>query len=182
MVAASFAQPAPQRVRSAPARKRLLVAWLYDLGTLVLALLATGVVGTLWLLARTEWGRVDVALGEAVFAASLVAAAAPAWTAWQWLRLWDQGQTAGHRRLDLDARPSLSGGRRVIELALHPVSVPAWGWLALTLIILEVPGVAWLAVVVTAFVALLGAVSLGLLLVRPAAQPLHRRIARMRLG
>jgi hypothetical protein len=160
----------------------LLVAWLYDLGTLVLALLATGVVGTLWLLARTDWGRVDVALGEAVFASSLLAAAAPAWTAWQWLRLWDEGRTAGHRRLQLEPASALPGARRVIELALHPVSIPAWSWLALTLIILEVPGAAWLAVVVTAFVGLLAAVSLGLLLVRPAAQPLHRRIARMRLG
>lgn len=169
----------------------MLLAWMYDLGTLLLALAVTGTVAVVWMLARTEWGRVDLRTGDAVIAVALALGVGPAWTAWQWLRLWDEDGTAGHARmrvapLDRTARAQSSGrARRALWLALHPVSLPFWAW---TTFICFVTGssvfaaVAIVPLTATLLVGLLTAVSLVTLLVRPLAWPLHLWIARASFG
>lgn len=164
--------------RRAPSRARLLAALAIDLATLVAALCASALVAIAWLLARTGAGRLDPEERDAVVAFALWAAAAPAWTAWQWRMLHAHGSTFGARRTGAGAVPRLEGRRRLVWLLLHPVTVPAWGWLTLTA---AIPGPLALVAVpltVTACVLVLAVVSCVLVLVTPGGAPLHARIAR----
>ncbi|MSQ29983.1 MAG: hypothetical protein EXR68_05810 [Dehalococcoidia bacterium] len=159
-------------------RPRLLVALAVDVGTLVAALCASGLVATVWLLVRTGAGRLDPSEGDAVIALALWAAVAPAWTAWQWRALRAHGASVGVRRAGAAGALRLQGRRRLVWLLVHPVAVPAWAWLTLTA---GIPGALALAIgplVVTAGVLSLALASCALALVRPGAVPLHTRLAR----
>jgi hypothetical protein len=140
VVAAYAVDPAPVEVRPGVSRRRLMLAWTYDIATLLVAYTGAGLFAVAWMLMRTDRGRFDLGVADAVFAFALVAAVGPAWTAWQWLRLWDEGVTAGHARAGL--RPSStvrsssqrqSGARRAVWLTLHPASLPLWAWTTATL-------------------------------------------------
>ncbi len=71
--------------------------------------------------------------------------------------------------------------RKVTRLALHPASLPVWGWL---IVITLLPGLPWLPlapIVVAVGVALGGVVSTVMFLGWPAARPPHDLIAGTRL-
>ena len=138
-------------------------------------MVAAVVVTTLWLLLRSGFGRDDTGGGDAVLALSLVAGVVPAWAVYVGAALWRDGMTPGQRRIGvaLDA----SRWRRLLRLAVHPVSLPAWVWFALTALLTGVPWL-WLPFALAAVVvALAGAVSLLLLLVWPSMPALHDRVA-----
>lgn len=189
MMAAPLVAPAPFEARPGLSRRHLLLAWTYDLVTLLAATAGGSVLAIAWMLARTDRGRFDLAVGDAVIALALTAAAGPAWTAWQWLRLSDEGVTFGHARFaasEISARPSAQRGRRrALVLALHPVSLPLWVWLTAACFASGAGALIALAIIplaVTLLVGLLMMGSLALLLIRPAALPLHMWIARATFG
>ncbi len=163
---------------SAPRGRRLL-AFALDLiygGTA--SLFATMVAGG-WLLLRTAWGRDDVPSGDAAFAWVLLLAATPAWLAWTALRLAQQGATPGQARGHL--RVMGSTRRRLLRLALHPLAVPGWLWLAILAAIATFYALAIAAAAFAGAVFLGGLVTAGRALFRPRARGIHDLIARTRL-
>ena len=163
-----------------PGRGARLAAVGLDAGTLLVVLTGTLIVALAYLLAQTSWGRFDVGVGDAFVATAIVGSSAPAWTAWQLAELYLRGATLGQRRLGL-AVEGAAPWRPLARFAVHPLALPAWGWLALTALLAELPWLPLLPALATALVALAGLVSLATLLVRPAAPPLHDRAARTRL-
>ena len=155
----------------APGAGARLLAVVFDAGTLVLLLLAGLVVAFAWLLVRTSWGRFDVGTGDALVATSLIGATVPAWAAWLAARLHLHGATPGEARLGLavEGEP----WRRAARLLAHPISLPLWGWLTLTVLITELRVLLLPAVFVLLAVAVAGLLSLGMLLVRGHARLLH---------
>jgi hypothetical protein len=159
-----------------------------DVASVVVGTLVAVVIATIWLLLRTGLGRDDAGGGDAVVALSLVAAVVPAWTVYAGAMAWRRGSTPGQRRLGVVVQSRGSGEalagaswRRGVRLAMHPLSLPGWSWLALTALLTGVP---WLWVpfgLAAAVVALAGLASLVLLLVRPALPALHDRVARTSL-
>ena len=133
-----------------------------------------------YLLARTSWGRLDVAVGDAFVAIAVIASSVPAWTAWQLLGVHAGGGTFGQRQLGL----AVEGGarwRRLLRFAGHPLALPAWGWLALTALLAGLPWLPWLPVLAIVYALLAGLVSLVTLLVRPSALAIHDHLAGTRL-
>jgi hypothetical protein len=169
----------------------LLLACAYDLATLVIGMLASSLVAVMWMLARTGWGRLDLKTGDAVIALAIAVSAGPAWTAWQWLHLRDDGATFGRRRAQVvTTEPDPGHGympriRRAVWLVLHPVSLPLWVWLTAVFVatgsspLIFVSSVPLTAAMATA---LLAAISLVSVLVRPSLPPLHVWIARASFG
>lgn len=162
-----------------PPRSRRLLAFALDLfygGTA--SLLAILVAGS-WLLVRTAWGRDDVPSGDATFASALLLAATPAWLAWTALHLAQRSATPGQARSRL--RVVGSPRRRLLRLAIHPLAVPGWLWLA---ILAAVATFNILAIAVAAFAGAIflgGLITAGRALFRPRACGLHDLIARTRL-
>ena len=163
----------------APGAGARLAAVVYDAGMLVLLLLAVLVVAFAWLLIRTSWGRFDVGTGDALIATSLIGATVPAWAAWQAARLHMHGATAGQARFGLatEGEPL----RRSARLLVHPLSLPLWSWLVLTVLITELRLLLWPAVLVLLAVAAAGLLSLGMLLLRGDARLLHDYVAGTRV-
>lgn len=163
----------------APGAGVRLAAIVYDAGTLLLLLLAALVVAFAWLLIRTSWGRFDVGTGDALVATSLIGATTPAWGAWQAARLHRDGATVGQARFGLatEGEPL----RRSARLLVHPLSLPLWFWLALTVLISEVRIVLWPILFILLAVAVAGLLSLGILLVRGDARLLHDYVAGTRV-
>jgi hypothetical protein len=161
-------------------RGRLLLGWAYDLATLALSVLASSVLATAWMLARTGRGRDDLEITDAILGLALALAAAPAWTAWQWLSLHEAGRTFGQARAHLVPPAPLQGVGRVVSLLLHPASLPLWAWTFAALYLSGAPPLVVLSslpLVWALVVTLTAAVSLVMLLARPTALPLHRSLA-----
>ena len=177
---------AAEMAQARPGRGRRLTAFAVDCGSGLLALLAGVLLAAVWLLLRSGLGLIDAPEGDAVVAAAVAGATAPAWAAWLFARSRRRGATFGEGVAGLGVaereghgRPS--GRRRSLRLALHPLSLPLWGWLALTALLSGLPW-AWAPpLLVVALVALGGVGSLALLLVRPSAPALHDRVAGTRL-
>src|SRR5699024_9618700 len=122
----------------------------------------------------------------------IAVSAGPAWTAWQWLHVRDDGVTFGRRYAQHQATPasdrlrrSMRRLRQAVWLALHPVSLPLWLWLTAVLLATgSSPFIFVSAVPLTAALAtaLLAAISLVTILVRPSLPPLHVWIARASFG
>lgn len=112
-----------------------MVAVLIDWMALLLMLAVAMVVAFAWLLLRTQAGRYDAPAPDALAAASSVAAAVPAWAAWQAARLYTRGATVGQWRLGLTVHGSPR--RRVVRFVLHPAFFPVWMWLAVTAVVAE---------------------------------------------
>lgn len=176
----TIARPQPDRTRTAvPSPGRRMLAIAIDLIYGGLASLAAACVAGGWLLVRTAWGRDDVQPGDATLAAALLLAATPAWLAWTAVSLARQGATPGQARWGL----RVTGGRwrRILRLALHPLGIPGWLWLAV------LAGVATFDALAIAFAAagllvLLGALATaGRTALRPRSRGLHDLIARTRL-
>jgi hypothetical protein len=162
-------------------RARLLGMVGIDLASLaaVVALAAGG--ACVWLLTRTEAGRLDVSTADGMTALAIVMAALPAWSALQVGLLLGRGGTLGGlaahaERAALPASP----GRCALWLALHPIAAPTWLWTAAALA-LPAWEIASLAVLgVTLAIALLAAASLVIALAKPESRPLHSRLAGVR--
>lgn len=178
----STARPKPDRPTTAergiPPGRRVLafaVDLIYGgLASLLAALAAGG-----WLLLRTSWGRDDIPAGDATFAAALLLAATPAWLAWTALRLAQRGATPGQDRQRL--RVTGTPRRRLLRLALHPLAVPGWLWLAILAAVATVDPVALAFAATGAVVFLGGLIGAGRAVLRPQAPALHDLIARTRL-
>lgn len=168
-----------------PGRGARFAAVALDLGALLalLAIVAVAVAG--WLLARTAWGRLDAGAADAWAAAALLAACVPAWGAWQLARLRRAGATFGEARAGLAVEAS-SARRRLLRFALHPLSVPVWGWLALTLLVSGLGGpalaLAALCAIAGALAGLGGLAALALAAARPGARAPHDLPAGTRLA
>ena len=185
-----MATPRTERSLAVTRSARLRAAGI-DVGTALLVA-ATGVVlATAWLLLRTATGRDDVAAFDAVLVVSFVAAIVPAWAAWLAIDVWQDAATPGQGRAALAvATDDDSGGgahrrasrRRLLRLAAHPLSLPLWGWLTLTMMLSSLPWL-WLAPLFVALaVAGGGLTTLVLLLVRPQSAAIHDRFARTHLS
>jgi hypothetical protein len=176
----------PTRGQRRHDRRWRLAASALDAGVALALLAAAMAVATAWLLLRTDLGRRDAGAGDAVAAVSLVAAAVPAWTAWLAARLWRDAATPGQRRQGLalasaGASPEPVRWRPIARLTLHPLSLPAWLWLALTAALGGVPWLWLMPALVAAIVALAALASLALLLARPQRRAVHDLLARTRL-
>jgi hypothetical protein len=169
-----------QAPRRSPERSRRAAALALDLGVLFVLEGAAAALATAWLLVRSSWGRFDVGVGDAYIATALLGAIPPAWGAWQAWRFAREGATFGQVRMRL-AVDSGEGPRRFVRLVAHPASLPCWGWLWVTLLLLGLP---WLPVLARlGFVLVLGAavLSAATMIARPHWPPLHDRLAGTRV-
>ena len=177
-------RPAEETARAFISRRRRLAAAAIDATGALLTVAAGIVVAAGWLLLRSDLGGTDVGDGDAVAAASLVGATLPAWAAWLSLRVRRDGSTPGQRRAGLlVARgAAMTPWLRQLRLAIHPLALPLWGWLALTALLSGLPWL-WLPPLVAGVaVALAGLVSFALLLARPDLRAVHDLIARTELA
>jgi hypothetical protein len=161
------------------ARWRRVRALADDLAVLVAAELVVGIVATIWLVARTDLGRLDIGDGDAAIALALLGGVVPAWLAWLALAAID-GATPGHRRAGL-AIEAARARDRLLRIALDPRGLVGWFWLVTLLWLGEAVLVRWLALLAFAVMLGLALTSLVLLLVRPETPPPHDRFARTRL-
>lgn len=156
-----------------------LRALLSDLGALLLAEAAIAVAATLWLVARTDRGRLDIGDGDAAIALALLGGVIPAWLAWLALSAVD-GATPGQRRAGLAieaARPR----DRLLRLLLDPRGLVGWFWLVALLWLGEAVLVRWLGLLAFAIVLGIALTSTVLWLFRPTSPAPHDRLARTRL-
>lgn len=178
----STTRPYPDRPTSAasgvPASRRA-IAFAADLiyGGLASSLAALAAGG--WLLVRTAWGRDDVPSGDATFASAFLLAATPAWLAWTALRVAQRGATPGQARAGL--RVTGRTRRRLLRLAVHPLAVPGWLWLAILAAIATSEPIAILCAVAGAAVLIGGLVTGALAVFQPQVRGLHDVVARTRL-
>jgi hypothetical protein len=150
-----------------------------DLAVLVAAEMLVAAVATIWLVARTDLGRLDIGDGDAAMALALLGGVVPAWLAWLALAAID-GATPGHRRAGL----AIEAGRprdRLLRLALDPRGLVGWVWLVALLWLGEAVLVRWLALLALAVVLGMTLTSLVLWLLRPENPPPYDRVARTRL-
>ena len=185
-----MAIPRTEPSRAVTRSARLRAAGI-DFGSALLVAAAGVVLATAWLLLRTATGRDDVVASDAVFVVSFVAATVPAWAAWLAVGVWRNAATPGQRRGDLAVATDDDSGRdahrgtsqqRLLRLAAHPLSLPLWGWLTLTMLLSGLPWL-WLAPLFVALaVAGGGLTTLALLLLRPQSMATHDRVARTHLA
>ena len=150
-----------------------------DLGALVAAETVVAALAVLWLVARTEAGRMDIGDGDAAIAMALVGGVVPAWLAWLALHSL-QGATPGQRHAGL-----LVAAQRprdhLLRLALDPRGLVGWLWLAALLWLGEARLLRWLALFALAGVVAIVAASAWLWLFGPHARALHDRLSRTTL-
>lgn len=161
-----------------PTRAQWLASWGRSVASFLGVAGVSAVVAVLWMLARTDRGRYDLGTGDAVLAVSVFAAAAPAWSAWQWLRL-SAGANAAVRHGERQS------WRMWMLSALHPTLAPLWLWASLMALVTGVAALQLLAMLTfTLFLTggVLMAGSVVLLLARPSAPPLHEWFARASFG
>jgi hypothetical protein len=164
----------------ASARTRRFVAAAIDVATLLVAIVLAAVAGIGYLLVRTGWGLFDASVFDAFVAASLVLTMLPAWLACQAMRLMRRGATFGQDcvRLRLFMRDGAQPYAPMLRLAMHPLSIPGWLWLAA---LAGIAGIPWLQIVLLVPALLLflgGIVSAGIILARPGSPALHDRLAK----
>jgi len=170
---------AAARAIEAPTRRDRLVAAAVDGAALAAFEAVAFVLAVTWLLARTEAGAIDVRDGDAVVAASMLAAAPAAWIAWLALAA-ARGATPGERRagLRVDSTPR----RALLRQAARPLAGLVWAWLALFVLVTLGPWPALVPLIVAALIEVAGLASTALWLVRPTAPALHDRLAGTRLA
>jgi hypothetical protein len=169
----------------APRRTRRLLAAAVDILALGAALTGAFLVATIYLLARSALGRDDVSDLDSLIAVAIEVSIIPVWIAWQTMSVASHGATVGQRLLGLhvDALPRAHEGARYLRLLLHPVSAPAWLWLALAVWLAGAPATLALTPLFAAgAVAAAGIASGVIVIVRPpGARPIHDVLARTRL-
>ncbi len=167
-----------------PGRSRILAAVAIDIvliSGMYLGGLATALV---WLLIRTDAGRIDTEEVDAVIAVAIVGAAAPAWISWTLLNAYRQLGTPGQRIVCIRPIPNWGVAQWALYLrvVVSPLSLPGWLWITATPLLAGMP--AWLALpafLSTAVVLTTGIGSLAITLVRPHTRMLHDRAARTTL-
>ncbi|MSP23056.1 MAG: hypothetical protein EXR66_08670 [Dehalococcoidia bacterium] len=160
------------------ARRLRAAAVARDAAPLLVGLAIAVTVTTSWLLVRTEAGLLRVQDADARRAAAIVLAVPPAWAAWLAPGV-AHGATSGQRRAGLQVQ----GGplARLARTAIHPLSLPLWGWLAL---LAAASGLPWPAILfgfMATFTGLLAFGSTALWVALPTSRALHDRVARTRL-
>lgn len=155
-------------------------AFAFDLINGAVASLIALAVAATWLLLRTAWGRDDVPVGDATFAAGTLLAATPAWLAWTALRLAREGATPGQARAGL--RVVGSPKRRLLRLSLHPIAAPGWIWLAIIAVVATLEPLALVLAAMGGAIFVAGLMTTVLAVARPTARGLHDRIAATRLA
>lgn len=117
-------------------RWRRARAILRDFAELLGALVVASLAAAAWLMVRTHAGRDDIAELDAIIAAAVVLAIPPAWFVRYALAASEDG-SAGQQGAALEVR----GGRRgrALRVAMHPLSLPAWGWLVLVTVAAGAP-------------------------------------------
>ncbi|MDA1002941.1 MAG: RDD family protein [Chloroflexi bacterium] len=185
MTSTSAAQGEPAATdqhRPRPGRWQRSAAVLIDVASAALAVLVATLFATLWLLARTAWGRDDAGSGDALLATSLVLAALPAWATWQLVRVRRGAGTVGQARLALAVTPAGRHPRSpraaaTIRFACHPLAVTAWLWLSVLTLLLGSELAALASLAAAAVWTLAGLISLAFVVHDPAARALHDRLA-----
>lgn len=179
----AHAGPMPARTDSTsgtPAPRILrLRALVSDLGVLLLAEAAVAVAATIWLVVRTDRGRLDIGDGDAAIALALLGGVIPAWLAWLALSAVD-GATPGQRSAGLAVQAAHTRDR-LLRLLLDPRGLIGWLWLTALLWLGEAVLVRWLALLAFAVVLGVALTSTVLWLFRPASPAAHDRLARTRL-
>ncbi len=179
------AASAPAPPGGAPRRLRRLGAATADVVALWIAIIGVLIVANLYLLVRTAAGRYDVGDVDSLIAVTFEASIVPVWVAWQVFSVVRTGATAGQRLLGLrvETLPRAHAGARFLRMALHPVSAPAWLWLALMIWLAGAPRALSLTPVMGAAAVVAAGVASGvILLVRPpGARAIHDRLARTRI-
>lgn len=167
---------------AAPRRLRRLGAATVDLVALWIATIGVLVVANIYLLGRTSIGRYDVGDIDSLIAVTLEASIVPVWIAWQVMSVAATGATAGQRLLGLrvEALPSAHAGARYLRMALHPISAPAWLWLALMIWLAGAPRTLSLTPVLAAGAVVAAGIASGVVvLARPrGARAIHDILAR----
>lgn len=156
-----------------------LRAFVFDLALLAGLQAATATVAVLVFLIQSGGGERDLTSSAATTGWAIALAAVPAW-----LGLLGQGYAAhdgtpGQHRAGLAVEGTPL--RRLVRLALHPVGMLGWGWLALVSALAALTGLALLFASAAVIVALGGLASGAIVLARPGSLPLHDRIAGTRL-
>jgi hypothetical protein len=160
-------------------RRRRVAALALDLAVLAGFAVVASLLSLAWMLARTEAGRYDLAIGDSTFAFALLLAAVPARVALLAADVAVLNATPGQRRMGLTVEGA--SPRRLLRLAVHPLGVVAWLWLAVVanLATLPVVGLVLLAVAMTG---LLGVVASTILVLRaPSSAGAHDILAGTRL-
>lgn len=167
----------PSGLAGGRTRLEWLSGWGRSLASFLGVVGVSAVAAVAWMLARTGWGRYDLGTGDAVIALSVIAAAGPAWSAWQWLRL-GGGAEGG-------TPPEASRWRMSMLMALHPAMLPLWLWATAILLVTGMPALALVALLSFTMFLTGGALMAGsvvLLLARPSSAPLHEWFARASFG
>lgn len=140
---------------------------------------AASLLSLAWMLARTEAGRYDLAIGDSTFAFALLLAAVPAWAMLLTVDIAVFGATPGQRRMGLMVEGDTL--RRLLRLAFHPLGVIAWMWLAVVGNLAAVPvvGIVFLAVAMTGLTGVLASVIL--VLRSPGSRGAHDIVAGTRM-
>lgn len=140
---------------------------------------AFGALAFLVFIFQTGGGARDLTTATATTGWAIALAAVPAWLG-----------LLGHSSALLDGTPGQrSAGfevegcptRRVVRLAVHPLSALGWWWLALVAALATIPGVPLLLAAAGLIVLGGGLISAVLLLRNPNALPLHDRLTGTRL-
>lgn len=136
---------------SRPTRRARAGALAFDYTTLSGGLVVTWAVALIFLAGRTGIGSADVRASDAAIAAAWIGATVPAWTAWLAFRLRTHDTTPGGARsgLAVEWRLDTAAGEHapaawsqvLSRVALHPVGLPLWAWLALLGVLTDVRAV-----------------------------------------
>ena len=158
-------------------------AALSDLGVLLGGGVAAFLVAVVYLLVRTSWGATDASDFDSALAAALLLAVPLTWAAWLLMSVAEHRATPGQRRAGLVVARREDDWRsaRLLRMALHPMSLPFWLWVAAMLLLLGVPLAPWAVLLWSALVVIGGLASLVLLAIRPGTPGVHDWAARTRV-
>lgn len=158
------------------ARTRAVV---FDLLLCAGSQVAVGALALVVFMLQTGAGARDLTTASATTGWAVALAAVPAWFGLLGHSSALLDGTPGQRSagLELEGTPT----RRVLRLAVHPLSALGWLWLAVVAALATIPGVPLLLVAAAFSVVAAGAVSAVMLLRDPNTLPLHDRLTGTRL-
>jgi len=160
-------------------RRGRVHAGLADLGLYVLIQITFGTITLAVFLVQSGGGARDLTSSTATVGWAIALAAIPAWLGALGHATVTESATPGQRR----AGTTVEGSpvRRLVRLAIHPLSALGWWWVTVVAILATLPGVPFLLAAMTMSVATGGGISALLILRDPDARSLHDRIAGTRL-
>ena len=138
-----------------------------------------GALAVLVFVLQTDGGARDLSTTTATTGWAIALAAVPAWLGLLGHSSALLAGTLGQRSAGLEVEGA--SARRVVRLAVHPLSALGWLWLALVAALATIPGLPLLLTAAGLLVISGGVVSAVMLLRDPNALPLHDRLAGTRL-